>query len=183
MHSPILKWFLWLLVALIALLGIAAGVVAYEARSFRDSDLIARNLTIAGLPVGETRRADAIAKLQEQWLPTLPKALKLTHAERSFPISAEELGRQPQIEQAVDAAMKMGREDSLIAQVTTRVRLLKAPIDVPVGMTLDRAKAEAEVAQIAEELDRDPVNARVTLTGGDGVDVVPGKPGLQVDQA
>lgn len=182
MHSPILKWFLYLFIAFVCLLGIAAGVVAYEARSFRDSDLIARNVTIAGLPVGETRRADAVTKLQEQWLPTLPQELKLTHGTRNFPVDAAELGREPQLEKAVGEAMKLRREPSLVAQVATRVRLLRAPVDVPVEVVVDQTKAESEVAQVAEELDRDPVNARVTLTGGDGVDVVPGKPGLKVDQ-
>jgi vancomycin resistance protein YoaR len=182
LRSSVLKWILYPLLAIIVLLGLAAGIITAEARSFRKSDLVARNVTIESLPVGELRRNDALLKLEEQWVPTLPKDLKLTHGQRSFTVGAEALGRQPQLEQAVDKAMKFGREESVIAQVATYLRLLKSPVDVPIEIAVQKDKTTAEVEKIAAQVDRAPVNARVTVTGSETVSVVGGNPGLKVDR-
>ncbi|MHB8995832.1 MAG: VanW family protein [Armatimonadota bacterium] len=182
MRRPMLKWILYPLLSLIVLLGLAAGIITAEARSFRKSDLVARNVTIESLPVGDQPRSDALLKLEEQWVPTLPQELKLTHGQRSFTVSAEALGRQVQLEQAVDQAMRLGREDSIVAQVTTYLRLLKSPVDIPVTIEVQKAKTAAEIEKIAAEVDRAPVDARVTVTGSETVAVVAGKPGLKVDR-
>ena len=177
-----LKWILYPLLGLIVIVGLAAGVVALQARSFSHSDIIARNVTIASLPVGQMRKAEAVAKLREQWLPTLPQEVKLTYGSKVFTVKAEDLGREPQLEAAVDKALQLGREPGLLAQLATHLRLMRSSVDLPVTITVARHKAAAEVARIAAQVDREPVDARVTVTGSDSVDVVPGKPGLKVDQ-
>lgn len=182
MQSPVLKWILYPLLGLIVLLAIAAAVISVQARSFRNSDMIARNVTIAAVPVGQMRKTDALAKLQEQWLPTLPQELKLTHGSSNFTVSAEDLGREPQLDAAVDEAMQLGREPLLLAQLTTQVRLMKSAVDIPVAVTVEKQKTAEEVVKIAAQMDRAPVNARVTVTGSETVDVVPGKVGQKVDQ-
>lgn len=178
-----LKWILYPLLSLIVLLGLAATIITAQARSFRKSDLVARNVTIESLPVGDQPRSDALLKLEEQWVPTLPQELKLTHGQRSFTVSADDLGRRVRLEQAVDQAMRLGREDTVVAQVTTYLRLLKSPVDIPVAIEVEKAKTTAEIEKIATEVDRAPVDARVTVTGSETVAVVGGKLGLKIDRA
>lgn len=180
--SSVLKWILYPLLGLIVIAGIAAGILGLQASSFRNSDLIARNVTIAAVPVGQMRKTDALAKLREQWLPTLPQEVKLTSGSKTFTVKADQLGREPQLDAAVDEAMQLGREPALLAQLATHLRLMKSSIDLPVAVTVDKHRAAEQVARIAAQLDRAPVDARVSVTGSDSVDVVAGKPGLKVDQ-
>ena len=177
-----MKAILYILVALVLIVGLAAGALSLSARSFQSSEFIANHVTVAGVDVGHLRTAEAEQKLTSQWLPTLPKTLTLTVAEDKHELSVEELGRQPQIRQAVVQAWRVGREGNILTQLVTRLRMVKAPLDIPVPITVDDAALSAQLVALAAKVDREPVDATVTVSGNDQVNITPGKPGIKLDR-
>jgi vancomycin resistance protein YoaR len=167
---------------LIAVLGLAAGAASISARNFARSEFIAQHVTIAGVDVGKLRTTEAEQKLEREWLPTLPETLTLTVDSQEHKLSAADLGREPQLRQAVVQAWRIGREGNVLTQLVTRLRMMKAPIDVPVPITVDGPTLSAELVQLAAEVDHEAVNATVTVTGEDDVEITPGKPGIKLDR-
>lgn len=177
-----MKWILYPLIILLLILAVTAGALSVSAGNFRKSDLIANNVTISGVAVGRLRNAEATRKLQDEWLPTLPKTVTVLVGEEKHDLAAEDLGRQPQIEQAVAKAWHIGREGNLLAQMTTRLRMMRSTIEVPVQITVDEPSLSAELVKLAAQVDRPPVDATVSVSGDDEVSVTPGKPGLKLDR-
>lgn len=166
------------------LLALAIGVLALllGASSFRHSDVIASNVTVAGVDVGGLPRGEALTRLEDEWVSTLPTHMDLVHDNQRFTFTREELGARLQVTEAVDAALRLGREGSALRQVADRIRLMRAAVDIPVAVTVDEASLAAKVADVAKQINQDPVDAKVSVTGGDEVNVIPGKQGIVVDE-
>ncbi|NPV49027.1 MAG: hypothetical protein HPY69_18955 [Armatimonadetes bacterium] len=171
-------------IVLAVLLACAIGVLALllSASHFRNSDTIARNITVAGVDVGGLPRGEALTRLENEWVSALPTEMTLVHGDQHFRYSRQELGAQLQLVEAIDAALRIGRQGSALQQVVDRIRLLRASVDVPVRVAVDETRAAAKVAEVAARVNRPPVDAKVTVTGGEEVDVVPGKQGILVDE-
>ena len=182
MQTRVLKIILLILLAVAVLTAVAAVTVAVQARRFKASGQIADNVTIADVEVGGLKQAQAMQKLEDEWLPSLPARLTLRHGDENLELSAEELGREPQIETAVNKAMLVGREGGFLREFETRVRLWRGHLDIPVAINVDSKKLQTAVANLAAKLDQDPVDARVTVTGAETVSVIPGKVGTKLDQ-
>ncbi|MEN6545035.1 MAG: VanW family protein [Armatimonadia bacterium] len=182
MRTRVLKTVILILLAFALLVVAAALTVAAQARSFKASGRIADNVTISDVEVGGLKQSEAMKKLQDEWLPTLPAKLTLKHGSESLELSAEELGREPQIETAVNKAMLVGREGGFLQQFKTRMQLWRGHLDIPVAVNVDNKKLQTAVANLAAKLDQEPVDARVTVTGAQTVSVIPGKVGIKLDQ-
>lgn len=182
MQTRVLKIVILILLALAALTAVAAVTFAVQARSFRASGRIADNVTIADVEVGGLEQAQAMQKLEDGWLPSLPAKLTLKHGDESLELSAEELGREPQVETAVNKAMLVGREGGFLRQFKTRIRLWQGNLDIPVAISIDSKKLQTAVANLSAKLDQDPVDARVTVTSAETVSVIPGQVGTKLDQ-
>jgi len=170
------------LIVIIVLIAATAVVVGVSSGNFRKSDVIAPHVTISGVDVGRLKSAEAQRKLDTEWLPTLPETLTVVVGGDEHKLSCETLGRQPQVAQAVAAAWRVGREGNLFAQFVTRLRMLKSGIEVPVTIAVDKAALGAELVRLAEDVDREPVDATVTVSGDDEVSVKPGKPGIKLER-
>lgn len=170
-----------LAIALVAAVG--AMALAVGARGFASSDRLAPNIRIAEIPVGGLSRAEAISNLQTEWLPQLPPQMGIAHGGKTYSFTREELGARAEIEQAVDQAMRLGREGGLIQQVSDRITLMRTGVAVPVTITVDQDALASRIRDIAAKVNREARNARIQINSAGGVDVVPGATGLKVDQA
>ncbi|MCE5237077.1 VanW family protein [bacterium] len=177
-----MKWIIYSLIALLLVLAVAAGALSVSTSQFRKSDVIAQHVTIAGVDVGKLTNAEARQKLEAEWLPTLPQTVSVEVGGETRKLSCDKLGRQPQIEQAVAQAWRVGREGGLIAQLATRLRMMRSALDIPVKITVDETDMSAELVRLAAQVDREPVDASVTVSADDDVTVVPGKPGVKLDR-
>jgi vancomycin resistance protein YoaR len=171
-----------LLVALLLVLAVGALALLVGANSFRQSDAIARNVTVAGVDVGGLPRGEALTRLETEYVATLPTDLKLVHGDESFTYPRRELGAELQIEQALEAALRLGREGNALRQVLDRLWLMRSAVDLPVSVAVDGKLAATKIAAIAAQVNQEPVDARVTVGGDDEVNVVPGKPGIVLDE-
>lgn len=176
-----LRLLLGFLLALLAVAVVGALALAVGARSFRQSDRIAHNVTVAQVPVGDLPRGEALTTLEQEWVPRLPEKLTLTEDGHTFERSRGELGAALELERALDEAMEVGREGNLLRQVVDRLRLMQSSVDVPVRVTVKQATLRAALKTIADQVNHPPVDARVTVTADDQVQVVAGKSGIVLD--
>lgn len=179
--SNSLKIILGISVAVVVLVGVAAGVTAFTLNSFTRSDLIAPNVLVAGVAVGGESVSAARELLLRQWVPTLPAEIILRHEEDSFEFAPKTLGAELQIEQALSKARQVGREGNFLRKVTDRLRLMRSTVEIPVPVTVQESRLRAQLVDLATRVDRKPRNATVKVGGGDEVEVVPGRVGISLD--
>ena len=169
-----------LLLVVIALLLLAVGAWALEARSAEGEVL--RNVEVAGRDVGGLDRADLDASLGE-----LARAYPDAQVEVSTPDGAlraqgEELGLALDVETTRRHVLAVGRRGSPLSRFTSWAGSLLDERDADVAVTLDPEATETVVAE------RDPTDAVAPVEPGvaakDGaLVVVPGVPGTGLDPA
>ncbi|MGD9498331.1 MAG: VanW family protein [Armatimonadota bacterium] len=157
---------------------LAAGFIALvvATRLFVASGRIAPGVSIAGVEVSGMTREQALAALRTQWVPTLPDPVTVTFPGGEWEATREELGVGLRLEEAVDQALRVGREGGLLAQIGAHLGLSGGAIDIPVAVEVDEETLEDAVGGLAEVVDREPVNADIKVVGAE-VEVIPGQVG------
>lgn len=153
-----LLWFVPL--TLLILLNLA--YLAYNAQHY---DRVYRGVTVLGVDIGGLTPGDALSRLHEALgphrLPDLAIASGLEHA--YLPMAA--VGGRLDLTQAVADAYTLGRSGVLLADVTTRVRLLCQGYDLAPAWSLDRAATELALRPIARLTTNPARRARLTVAG------------------
>jgi vancomycin resistance protein YoaR len=173
----------WLWVALgtlVFLIALTAGALGVAVHQFSQSDIIAPNVRIAGIAVGNLSGAQATALVNERYVSTLPPEIELKWPDGSLKVSRERLGVRLAVAEAVQQALRLGREGNVVARLITRVRLTRAGVDIPVRTIIDQPALAAALRALAGQIDRKPQNAQLKVTGSK-VEVIPDKPGVVVD--
>ncbi|MCD6360247.1 MAG: VanW family protein [Armatimonadetes bacterium] len=171
------------IVAVILLATVALVALDYM---FQGNGRIARNVSIQGVPVQGMTAEQALAAVNTHWAATLPGEITITYPVGSteppgeWRIPAEELGVTLKVEEAVQEALKIGREGGVGAHLMTRLRLLRTPVDVPVHRHVDERILAAVMPRLAEVVDREPKDADITVEG-EKVEVIPGLMGRKLD--
>ena len=132
-----MRWVLAAAIAVVCLVTATAIGVAVSTHSFQSTDVVARNVSIAGVPVGGMRRAQALESIHQQWVPTLPKTVNLAYSGGTHDATPESLGGRLEIEGAVDRALRLGREGGIIRNTITRLRLWRSSVDIGVECSVD----------------------------------------------
>ncbi len=115
---------------------------------------------------------DAEAEPAETAKPQIePETVKLT---------PEQLGVRVQIEQATEAAYRIGREGNLWQQAIAQLRTRQQGADIQVTAEVDEEALRATLEDVVDEVRREPKDARVTLSG-DRVKIDPGHSGRVLD--
>ena len=168
--------------ALAALALLAAVTVGIAAAQFRRADTMAPNVTIAGVKVGGLSAPQAKQAILKSWAPTLPTEVQLRYEGGSAKASPRELGAQLNLDEAIQQALRVGREGSLLALVVQHVKLRSKGVDVAVASAVDAATLEGYLKGIAPNIERTPRNADIRVVG-ERVEVVPGEDGRRLDVA
>lgn len=163
--------------------GITAGVVVVIAFALYligylvTGDRVARDVTVAGVQIGGMSREDAIAELESELGPKAEDKIDLLVNGEKDAVDPATAGLSVDYEATVESAgIGKSFDPRRMWQVFTGGR----PVE-PVIST-DRAALDKATAELAEEYDRKPRNAKVRL---DGTEIVSkkGRTGLKVDQA
>lgn len=165
-------------IALATMLVMGFIVLVVATKAFVASDRIAPGVTIAGVDVSGMTRDEALNTLRTRWVPALPDSVTVTFPGGEWKADRDELGVSLRLEPAVAAALRVGREGGLLAQMAAR--LSPTPTDISVEVTIDEDTLEDAVGGLAEIVDRDPVDADITVVG-DQVKIIPGEVGRSLD--
>lgn len=159
---------------------VGAVAIALTNRSFSASGRIARNVRIAGVQVENLQLQQALEALHLEWVPTLPKEATLKYPGGEVKTSPENLGVQLLLEEAVQRALRVGREGSLMTQLVERIKLWRDSVNLEVETSVDEEMLRRTLVELAEKINRKPRNARIEVVG-ENVNVIPGEIGRTLD--
>ena len=167
-----------------ALTIVAVGVVVLAAGTLIGLRM-ARSGALPGVTIGTTAVGGLNRDQVTQRVETLAarKAGADISAERGdeqYATTAEDLGYGMDVTATVDAALYHGRQGNPLTALRDHIRSLNGTIEVPPVETVDAGELEQWSQTAAEELSAEPVEGRLTFTGGEVTAVEP-VPGATVD--
>lgn len=166
------------LAVIVLLLAVAGLAVAALAGNFARSGTLARNVSVAGVPLGGLSATQAEATLAQALEPLTRAQVELAYPGGSAKASREELGVAFDVDAAISAALAVGREPSLVDRVVTHWRLRREGVDLPVPLTVDTTRLKAVVAALAPRVNREPRDAKISVTADNTLRKTPGQSGL-----
>ncbi len=165
-------------------LGTVAGGVAFAAYRYdsANSDRILPGVSVAGVDVGGLGRDAAVAAVQRVVDQRLNAPIRITAAGRTWTTSAAALGRQEDVQAAVDRAESVSASMTWVDRVWHRVRQTPVNVDITLGSNGSPDAVHALVAKVAAGTDVAPRDASINLVGTSKVAFVHARAGLGVDQ-
>jgi lipoprotein-anchoring transpeptidase ErfK/SrfK len=174
------KSFIVLAVFLLAMLGGAIGVYAYDAS--RD-DLIADGVTVGGVKVGGMRAADARVAIENQLAAPLRRPVVITHGKRRFKLTAARAHLRVASERMVQEALEKSREGNVVSRTFRELTGDKPKhATLPARVSYSRRAIDKLVKRVEDELNRPAKDAAVTFSGT-GLGTVEGQTGIAVKTA
>lgn len=165
------------------LLAAAAVTVTAVTSRFAHSQTLAPNLTIANIPVAGMTAGPAREALLREYVPTLPPQITLTYPGGSASVDRQELGARPALDETIAQAMQVGREANWLQRLRTHWRVRHHSLDIPVFMRVEEWPLQRTVAGLAEQVNREPKDAQVTIKPDDTLEKLPGQSGLTLQVA
>src|SRR4051812_24679256 len=158
---------------------VAAGLAVYHDR---EAGRILPGVSIAGVDVGGQTADEARAALTSRLAPLSTGGVSVRTSLGSTQIAFADVGRGPDLDTMVTAAVSAGRGGSWLDESIASIRLRLNPIDVPLQLTYDHDRAAALVSGFVDRMALSPVDASV-VRGVTSFAVIPGVDGQTVDAA
>ncbi len=163
-------------VALTALLLLAVGVYAYDDSQ---KDRIAPGVTIGGVDVGGMSTDDARTAIQEELVAPLQKPVVVSFGPDEYKLSPKRLDHDADVDGMVDEALERSREGGIVERVSRYVRGGELDADVAPRIGYSDRAVDRFVAELAEEINRDPQDASIEPSG-DTLTPTPGEKGREL---
>jgi len=150
----------------VALLGMGAlctGAAVAVSRSRTDSNKIASGVRIASVAVGGLDR-EAAQEQVRQWAHqqlNLPIVLEAPVSDKKWSFTLAEIGGRFQVDDAVDAAWQVGKDDNLFERLYMSSR--ERNVVITPDFKVDLAKLELRIAKIGKEIRKPAKNARAKM--------------------
>lgn len=161
------------LMVLVASFGAALVLLANRAYENR----IHPAVVLGDVPVGSLTSEEAADVLEARLGGFLEEPVTLRLGQRTWQPSVEELGLGVDIEASVRNAFAAGWERQVLLAAAGALLGREEPVTVPVVMTLDQQQLDVYFNDLAQQVNQDPVNPRV-LISGDEVSVEGGSEGF-----
>jgi lipoprotein-anchoring transpeptidase ErfK/SrfK len=154
----------------------AAGAYVYDSSQ---KDQIAEGVTVAGVDVGGMDSEEANAAVRRQLLSPLRHELKVSLGKETWTLPGQKLKVRANIDAAVDEAVAESQDGGLPTRLVRYVS--GGELDEAVAAKLEYSKPAINrfVRHVAEEVNRDPVDASVEPSA-DSLNVVPGQNGRKL---
>ena len=154
---------LLLLLGCLPFLLLTSAVLVYREQQ---SDKIYAGVTALGVGLGRMTPQEAAVTLKRQLVAESRRPLELRYDDDSFTTSLATMGLtvdDAQIGAWADQAWEIGRDTDLRTWLRTQLALMRRGHELPVTLTFDRERATAALARAAVEVERQPVNAGLTV--------------------
>ncbi len=171
------KIILWLVAAPLVI--IALVTVAWAADGWASSDRVARNVTLAGVPVGHETPEEldaSVAELAEE-LPAT--TIEIDAGEFSLTTTAGELGLGIDQERTVERVMDIGRDAPLPVRPVEWVQSWFGERSADVVLTIDAEQLAGTLVELEGDRRTEPVEPSLDPTV-EAVRLVPGTPGEEL---
>jgi hypothetical protein len=169
--------------AKIALAGVAGllalGAAAAYAYDSSQAGKIAEGVTIGGVDVGGMDAEEAERAVRRRLLAPLKHSLKVGYDGESWTLTGEELKVHADLDSAVDEALEASRDGGLPGRVVRYVTGEEVDKRVSAEVAYSERAVNRFVREIAEELNREPVDASVEASGS-SLTLVPAEHGRKL---
>jgi vancomycin resistance protein YoaR len=172
------RWALALAGVPVLALVLLIGAWAIDAATL--SGQVRRNVEVAGRPVGglgEESLPEVMNGIAEE---VAVRPVRITSGDKTYETTAGEIGLALDEQATSDAALDVGRGDSLLTQPFTWFKSFVTPRDVDVRYTVSGPTATAKLVELQGADRMAPADPTIRLTEQGWV-LVPGKPGQGVD--
>jgi vancomycin resistance protein YoaR len=167
------------LVALGALpLLVVAAVALFELANW---DKITPGATALSTSVGGLSKTEAVARLSPGVQQLLDRPLDIRGGDQTWPTTARDLGLRLDPNELVNAAYLIGRQGSPFDRLGDQVDTLGHGRTVSPASTTDRAALDGSLAAMAQQIERPPTDARLSLSTAGVIQASPAQNGLVVD--
>jgi len=163
---------------LVALIGGAAGVYAYDdARATR----IAEGITVSGVDVGGMGRVEARDELREELMRPLSAPVVVRAGGERFRLTAREARIAADIDGMVRQAIERSREGNILTRTLRNLRGARVEADLEPEVTFSSEAVGRLVSRVRRHVNRAPRDASLSFSGS-GFARVRGRDGLRVDR-
>jgi lipoprotein-anchoring transpeptidase ErfK/SrfK len=153
--------FILVAVLVALLLGGVAAVYAYD--SGRE-DLIAKGVTVAGIDVGDMRRADATAILQRRLANRIERPIVVRHDGRRYWLSPRRARMTTDVGGMVAEAVSASRSDGILTRTWRGLTGGEVRKTVELRMSYSKRAVRRLVARVRKAVDRPSKDASVTAS-------------------
>jgi vancomycin resistance protein YoaR len=171
----------------LVLFGIGALVLTLVLLVVIDSTLsynkIHNGVTIAGQSMGGLTRDEAAAALTQYVDAAEQQPITLSSGDSTWTVMPEDVGTSIDIAGTVETAMQVTRKSNFLVDFGRRLKLYSSSIDVPLQGTVDAAKMDTFIVDVAGDLDLPPVDAGLAVDDNGTVSTVEAQSGYVVDRA
>ncbi len=170
----------WLLVlctlVVLALLSGTVGLLLAEREMARR---IYPNISVRGVPVGGMTLAEARRAVERHYGAFLYNPVELRFGEHSWRPSAEELGLQLALDEALAEAFAHARGETRLKNLRHALAIWEQGVDLPLRLRVDQHAMQRYLLDVAAAVEQPPEDAAVALAGATVV-VTPERWGTQV---
>ncbi|MBO4400667.1 MAG: VanW family protein [Selenomonadaceae bacterium] len=165
-----------------ASLAVVAGVTgAAVSNSIADSNKIISGVQFEGQPLAGLNETAAQNFFQSAAAQKI-HPLTFRYGNTEFKINPSEIKLKPQIDKAVAEAQSYGRGKDFLGNLSEQLSTFSKGRNVALAATYDEDLLNQKIAEIAAQVDRQPVNA-VCRVSDKGVEKIPGEIGKKLDQS
>jgi vancomycin resistance protein YoaR len=170
-----------LVVGLVALpLLVLAAVALFELANW---DKITPGVTALGTTVGGLPRPEAVARLTPSVQQLLDRPLDIRGGDQTWHTTARELGLRLDPNELVGAAYQVGREGNPLSRLGEQLDTLTHGRVVSAASTTDRGALDGSISAMAQQVERPPTDARLTLASDGTIQSSGAADGVAVDIA
>lgn len=159
---------------------LAVGVYAYDKAQ---EDQIAPGVTIGGVDVGGRSADEARQVIEAEVVAPLQKPVRVSFGGEEYKLTPKQLDQSADLEGMLDEAVDRSREGGLVKRVSRYVAGGAMNVDVEPRVSYSEEAVDRFVADLTEEINRDPQDASIEPSG-DTLTPTPGRPGwaLRADE-
>lgn len=136
---------------------------------------------IGDVNVGGLTPAQACKKLDSKLNPALGEPVNVVYQSKKWEILPSQFDVQVSVKKSVDKAYAIGREEGLIGRIKQRFSCWMEPKRSPLIYSIDNKLVSGFIDQMATEIDKDPVDAGISLNNG-GPKITPSQIGIKLNK-
>ena len=163
-----------------ALIFFAAFAFLVAADSWANSGEIYRGVTVAGTSVGGKTPEEARGLIENRLAENVPENITLTGAGEDVALSSEQLGISFDPSSTLDRAYDVGRSGGIGERLSQRISSTFGGVGVGADVNYETGVVEDTVGSLAQNVNREPGNAALVLTGTKA-EAQPGAEGYRLD--
>jgi len=145
------------------------------------SNKVHPGISVSGIDLGGLTEDEATATLAKHVSKTQSSPITLVSGNKGWDVMPAEIGGSVDVTAAISAAMAVTRESNVFVDMGRRWKLYFSKVDLPLQGSVDTAKMDAFLFDLAREVDVKPVNASLAIENGK-IELAEHRDGQAVDQ-